>query len=159
MGILTTRPPAASTTAIGISRFATAAEVQAGSNSGVGVTPQALNGGLGFSGFYDSGQKTITPGSNLVLPHGIGRKPILFQTYLTCVTAELGYAVGDEIVAMSGTFAESGTGHGFTMKSDATNLTVAFASNTAVFFVTLPTIWSIAAITNANWKVGFRAWG
>ena len=94
----------------------------------------------------------ITISSGLVLPqaHGLSSIPALTQAHILCLTAELGYSIGDNVTITQGT--ASG---GCIIAPDATNLTV--------FLQALPIIpnkstGTPGAITAANWKLVLRAW-
>lgn len=105
-----------------------------------------------FQKAYESPQQTITAGGSLTLAHGLGVQPKLTGIYLQCVTAENGYAVGDEIV-----FTATNS-NGATIVPDATNLNIRYGSNASPFFANNKNTGTNASISNANWRAVFRAW-
>ena len=83
----------------------------------------------------------------LTVAHGLGQKPDIVQTWLECVTASNGYAVGVRITK----FASNEPA----FSNNATNITIAFSS-------VLPAIFPKAGgaavvITAANWKANMRS--
>ena len=110
---------------------------------------------------YKSPQQTITSGGSLTLPHGfVGVDPTDIETsvILICQTAEFNYSIGDIIVFSAGADTSGATTLSAAIIPDATNLNIRY-SNAATVFVTLDkTTHAQAALTNANWKVIFRAW-
>jgi hypothetical protein len=116
-----------------------------------------------FSQSYTSTQQTITSAGSLTLAHGLGVMPTLFQVALVCQTAELHYSVGDVVVITEiGGFYGAQTG--VAIVPDSTNLNIRFGANAGggggngCFLLLDKTTGSANFITNANWKVVFRAW-
>lgn len=146
---------AASDTAQGAVELATTAETETGTDTARAVTPAGLNGAIGFSNLFTSTAQTITTAGQLVIPHGLTKKPVLVAAYMTCVTGELGYTSGDEIaVNVAG---DVGTGSwGMSVLLDATNLTVRFGASGMI--ATHKTTGVGTLITNGNWTITFRAW-
>jgi hypothetical protein len=123
---------------------------------------QTLPPVYGFqSGYYESPPQTITAGGSLTIPHGLGRKPILFQYMLVCTTAELGYSIGDElpIEAQPIGSSSSSIAQGVAVVPDDTNLNVRFGSQANVFQIIRKDTGSNASITIANWRFVVRCWG
>lgn len=152
---VTAATPAASATVSGLVELATTAETQTGTDTARAVTPAGLNGAIGFSNLFTSTAQTITTAGQLVIPHGLTKKPVLVAAYMTCVTGELGYTSGDEIaVNVAG---DVGTGSwGMSVLLDATNLTVRFGASGMI--ATHKTTGVGTLITNGNWTITFRAW-
>ncbi|MDG4877657.1 hypothetical protein P9273_21375 [Mesorhizobium sp. WSM4935] len=113
---------------------------------------QNAAGSLPFKQRFESAQQTITAGGPLTLAHGLAAQPKLYLIYLQCVTAENGYAVGDEI-----TFSATNS-NGVTIVPDATNLNIRYGSNAQPFFANNKNTGANAGLTNANWRAVFRAW-
>jgi len=146
---------AASDTAQGAVELATTAETETGTDTARAVTPAGLNGAIGFSNLFTSTAQTITTAGQLVIPHGLTKKPVLVAAYMTCVTGELGYTSGDEIAA--NVAGDVGTGSwGMSVLLDATNLTVRFGASGMI--ATHKTTGVGTLITNGNWTITFRAW-
>ena len=101
-----------------------------------------------------SAAQTVTTAGSLTLAHGLGEAPKLIMVFLTCLTAEAGYAVGD-IFLMNPQL--TGGSAGITCMFDATNLTVRFANVTAVLNAHHKTTGTNTVLTNANWSITFRA--
>jgi hypothetical protein len=112
------------------------------------VTPAGLQGAIGFSAVYTSTEQTITAAGTLTLAHGLGRKPIFVQPRLKCLTAEMGYSVGDEV--FTAPFSQN-TSFGLSMVTDATNLTIRYGSSGLI--ITNKTTGGSGAITVANWSL------
>lgn len=108
---------------------------------------------------YDSGQQTITSAGALTLAHGLGVRPAVVETIMHCVTGEAGFSAGDEILQNPGATTDGGSiDHGFSGKIDATNITIRFAPNTAVFRACHATTGTQTNLTNGNWAAIWRAW-
>jgi hypothetical protein len=95
--------------------------------------------------FY-SDTYTITSGMALTIAHGLPKVPKQVWMRLKCLTAELGYAIGDE-VALSASAAVS-------VAVNSTSIKVVFA--------TLPSIvnfstQAVTAITAADWNLVVKA--
>lgn len=105
-----------------------------------------------FTQSYDSGQQAATANTTLTLAHGLGVQPKLYQTYLQCVTADQGYAVGAEIWM---TPEAPGSSIGHSVQADATNITVYLGSGG---FNAVNTSHQGATLNSANWRMVVRAW-
>ena len=127
---------------------ASTAETKTGTSTTKAVTPAGLQGAIGFSAVYTSTEQTITAAGAQTLAHGLGRKPIFVQPRLKCLTAEMGYSVGDEV--FTAPFSQN-TSFGLSMVTDATNLTIRYGS--AGLIVTNKTTGGSGAITPANWSL------
>lgn len=95
---------------------------------------------------------TITSGMSLVVNHGLSRAPRSVWLELKCITAELGYAIGDSVslfvIGLS-------NGGGATVAANATQIKV-YLSN--LFFLNDSTNSNVAAeITAANWNLVIKA--
>ena len=108
---------------------------------------------------YTSSGQTITSAGSLVLAHGLGAMPALIQCRLKCLTGEIGYTVGDEVMTdFFASYAGGGAGQGVSIVPDSTNLNIRFGSTTTVFALPNKTTGTIANATNANWQLIVRAW-
>jgi hypothetical protein len=113
-----------------------------------------------FTKNFQSAQQTISNAGALTVPHGLGVKPSLVRAILVCTTADGGYSVGDEYdlgVAQSwdaGTAQQKGMG----MWSDATNIYSIFANIANPFSIFAKTTGVPTTLTNANWRLIFRAY-
>jgi hypothetical protein len=84
--------------------------------------------------------------------HGLGQTPHDVLLEIECLTAELGYSIGDKIQLNRSTLYASGASHGLSVSWDATNVTVISANNT-IASVPHKSTRSMTAITPANWKL------
>ncbi len=109
-----------------------------------------------FTKSYDSGNQTITPAGSLTLAHYLGTTPRFFLTFLKCLTAEIGFSVGD-LLYTSLTVSES-TDYGTSIVPDATNLNIRFGSSTYTYIILDKGLGTRVNITNANWALVVRAW-
>ena len=50
-----------------------------------------------FTASYQSAAQTMTAGSGATLAHSLGGRPKIIYAYIRCKTAELNYAIGDEV--------------------------------------------------------------
>lgn len=106
---------------------------------------------------YTSPNQTITAAGALTLAHGLGAMPTLVQLRLKCLTAELGYSIGDEIIA-NPTTDDGTTSRGISIVPDATNVNVRFGSNANLYALLNKGTGTRATITNANWALIVKAW-
>lgn len=135
---------------------ATEAEARAGLLNSVGMTPlttaQAM-ATLPFTRAYQSSEQTITSGGLLTLAHGLGAVPKLITGRVKCLTAEAGYAVGDQVaVALPIGSSETGTRLNSVM-ADATNISIRLTSYATVFAVGHKTTGAAAFLTNSRWAL------
>jgi len=144
---------AASETAQGVSELATIAEIQTGADNTRTITPAGLKGAIGFSKSFKSTDQTVTVNSKLTVAHGLGVVPELWKVVLKCTTAELNYAIGDEVI------------HGYADTVGASNVSTSVNTTNFVLVikdsVRLPdknSTFSMGVITPANWKWVFRGW-
>lgn len=97
-------------------------------------------------------QQTPIGGTVYSVQHGLGAIPSFVVVYYECVTAELGYSIGDR--TMQGAFSSSNAaGDGFMVEFDATTLRILVASNAPVVVLnrTTPALYTLG--TAANWKM------
>lgn len=77
----------------------------------------AVSGG---SGQFSSGQLTPVLGGLLSASHGLGAKPTYYSAFIRCLTAEGGWAVGDEVQVFP--VALGGAGYGVQVYADTTTI-------------------------------------
>lgn len=138
--------------------IASSAEVITGTDNAKAISALALKTALGFSAHYESAAQTLTSGGSLTLAHGLGRKPILIQMYLKCLTAEMGYSINDVVLVPGGAYGNANSSTGAVIVPDATNLNVRFGSNTNLWEILNYTTGTAAFITKANWGLIIEAW-
>lgn len=105
---------------------------------------------------YDSGPQTITSAGTLTLNHGLGLIPHAYRFALRCLTAQAGYAVGDE-VAIDVEIINTTDIAGVSVKESSTALTVRYSSLASVFTVPHATTGAMTQLTNASWAFIVRA--
>lgn len=104
---------------------------------------------------YNSGLQTIVvsgEGSTLTLAHGLGRRPLTYQTFLRCQTAQHNYSIGDIVpVPVTYTYGTAGGSiMGASIVADATNLNVRYGDGG--FVIPIKTTGAVGAITVGNWR-------
>jgi hypothetical protein len=114
----------------------------------------------GFSGFpvpsFESAELAIAANTIQTVAHGLGRVPKLFSAVIRCKTAELGYAVGDEVAYTTSLNSDSATFSDPTIWANATTLGIGWAAQP--FVLNNIATHGAASPTLANWKVVLRAW-
>lgn len=115
---------------------------------------------LGIGNGYTSANQTITLAGGLTLAHGLGAKPTLVTASLVCVIAELGYAVGDEVVINPALNDDGSNRRGISLVPDATAINVRYGSGASGVGLTIirADTGDRAPITSANWRLVVRAW-
>lgn len=105
----------------------------------------------GLSPAYASAQTTIVSSANNVysFTHGLGATPAAYKFRLHCLTAELGYSVGDEVQLSNNS--DGDVAHGSGSWANAT--TVNYVTNQLTPLVYSRSSNVMAAITAANWKI------
>lgn len=81
---------------------------------------------------FITGNITITPSSTITVAHGLAARPELVSLSIVCLTAELGYSVGEEVpVSIIGEWQGQNTTitRGIGCSYDDTNLYINIASN------------------------------
>lgn len=109
---------------------------------------------LTFAPNFESSEQAITTSTNIGVAHGLGATPRLTSAILRCKTADAGFAVGDEIVA-SASIASTNVS-ALTVYANSTN--IALTVPDVGFMAVNPSTHGLAGLTNANWKIVFRAW-
>lgn len=103
---------------------------------------------------FTSSAQTITSAGSLTIAHGLGSQPILVMAFLTNLTAEFGYSIGDDTLV---SIDRSSSTNGMSIVPDATNLNIRFGSNSTVFQILNKTTGANASLTNASWELTVRA--
>lgn len=111
------------------------------------------NGGVFPAGYFQSSPQTIAAsGSTALVSHGLGAQPKLMYVTLQCISADLGYSVGDEVPMP---FASEYSVGGFTCFANATQCGSIVNANLQIANKSTSTF---STITYASWKIIFRAW-
>lgn len=105
----------------------------------------------GLSPAYASAQTTVVSAANNVysFTHGLGATPASYKFRLHCLTAELGYSIGDEVQLSNNS--DGDVAHGSGSWANAT--TINFVTNQATPLIYSRSSNVMAAITAANWKI------
>lgn len=106
---------------------------------------------------YESAPQVITAGGLLTLAHSLGAKPTRVQGFLSCVTAEQNYSVGDECPVSLDNQGTNSLTWGASCAFDATNIYVRPSGTSGSFILLNKTTTSAFQITNANWRLIVRA--
>jgi len=106
---------------------------------------------------YTSANQTITAAGALTLAHGLGTMPLLIQARMKCLSSEVGYTTGDEVI-INPCVNGSGTGQALTIVPDATNLNIRIPQAANSIVIANKGTGVTATITDANWALIFRAW-
>ena len=111
-----------------------------------------------FTKYYESPEQPIVLGGLLTLTHEFGVKPLV-QVWAKCVTAESGYAVGDELL-LTGVSDHVGAAQGFGLSTRVTNASVLIriGANGWIGMLINASNGASAPNTPANWRLIVRAW-
>ena len=136
------------------------AEAEAGTSTDTLMTPQRVDQHLDARADapnFTSAAQTFAAATSTSLAHGLGAAPSKIRVIYECITTDRGYAVGDRVsfgeshynVTSSSTF-------GHIIRTDATNVTIAYGSGG----LTLPNASSgiEQTLTAANWEIYVEAW-
>lgn len=107
---------------------------------------------------FESGAQVITSAGALTLAHGLGVIPKLVGLHLKCLTAEYGYAIGDELFVNVGAGKVKTDEVAMSIVPDATNLNIRFPNDVTVFSSCNKATGVPERLTNANWELHVRAW-
>ena len=112
-------------------------------------------GGGVFTSSFESAALTITASTDLNAVHGLGVVPQGMQAFIRCGTAELGYAIDDEVEFLNGNAGSPPTIHYKGLYSNLTNIGWVTGASLAI---TNRTTGEMDTITLANWKLILRAY-
>lgn len=140
----------------------------AGLNVGTLALTDAGAGSVNISGSYKVNNVALvsgrTPGAQAVLnpyalnstvtqAHGLSSKPTEVIWYLECLTAELGYSIGDRVIAGYWSDANAaGTGQ-FSIAVDATNTVITTNNGGTTPLLINKSTRALTALTAADWKL------
>jgi hypothetical protein len=141
-----------------IAERATSAEIKTGTDAAKIITPANLLAALGITSHYNSGNQTITSAGSLTLSHGLGREPLLINTWLKCLTAENGYSIGQKLSTESNNSTAVSDNKGHALVVDNTSIYIKFGSLSSVYSDLHWTTGLGIAFTNANWALIVEAW-
>lgn len=108
-----------------------------------------------FTNSYDSGALAFTAGGLHSLTHGLGKVPKVVVASMICVTPELGYSAGEEIL-YPGFATDSGGSTGLSVLITGTQILVRMGASN---FVILNKATGVTTFfTAANWNIRIRAY-
>lgn len=135
--------------------------------AGTETEPRALSAadvraGVALSKMWESAPQAITAGGLLTIAHTLGVVPKLVQTWLECVTADLGYAPGDEVPMNPHLNAGASASYGQSIECTSTDILVRYGASTVggstgAYQILNKGTGSVGVITLANWKLIVRA--
>jgi hypothetical protein len=113
-----------------------------------------------FTQSYESSAQTITSAGSLTLAHGLSSEPLSVSAYLTCLTADNNYSIGDKMpISIFMNNDEPSTSRGLSVIFDATNLNVRFGSQASTLIgVVNKTTGTRTFNLNSRWSITFRAY-
>ena len=132
--------------------IASQAEAEAGTDNTKVMTPLRTAQASGWR--YLSANQTLTLDGSGTLAHSLGATPTDFQAFLVCTTSDLGWAIGDIVLAPLG-FQIGGSHYGVTLGADATNMYFAIGSNIQIRNKSTTT--TFGNITASSWRLVVRA--
>lgn len=122
------------------------------------IGPTGATGPSPFLGTsYDSGNQTLTAAGTLTLAHGLGAAPKIRTYILKNVTADIGYAIGDE-VDIGPQLCPTNASGGLSVVANSTNFILRFGSSAQMFTLPNKGTGSSQNIAVANWKLVVRAY-
>lgn len=107
-----------------------------------------------FATVYDSSEQTITAGTTVTIPHGIGSPPRKMWCVLVCKTTDLGYGVGDEAQIP---LYEDNQDYGVSLSADTTSIYATFGADGIRLMRRNAPIGALAALgATGNWRLVVR---
>lgn len=100
-----------------------------------------------------SGALPLSVGGSLSFAHGLGAKPSKVALVFTCLSADMGFAVGDEVfLGLIGAVGDNG----FTVYADATSV-VLRQTLASTIRLNSKTTGGVSAVVLGSWSVKIRA--
>lgn len=119
-----------------------------------GVSWQTISGDYS----YESSEQTITTAGLLTLAHGLGRKPYVTEIWLRCVSADNGYAAGQEVLVAPQNYLGLSIHASHSLRLDGPNIVIRIGNRaTSSFAYTNGGSGSEGAMNNASWRLIARA--
>lgn len=125
-----------------------------GENLPTGAAVTAYVDAQPLSGFFKStGNEIPAAGVPLSKAHGLGATPNLYTVSLVCASADLGYAVGEEISLA----AHEGNGTRALSHWSAPN-SIGFIYSSGIYIANRSASGAVSPIDTAKWRLTYRAW-
>jgi hypothetical protein len=146
---------AATDSVVGVVELATSSEIRTGTDTTRAITPAGLLAAQGYVSEYNSGQISFTAGGGGTLAHGLGRRPIKFQAFYECTTAQGNYQVGDILLAAGNS--DNNTSIGVHVWTRGTTEILWRIGSTGVV-LNDATTGTQFLMTTTSWRLIVRAW-
>lgn len=133
--------------------IASTAQAQAGTSNSVLMTPlrtEEWATARDTNRRYTSTQQSLTVGGLITLTHGLGSVPFLYTFKLVCVSDNVGYVAGDQVLLHPGV-TSTNTSTGIGVKVTSTQIIIRVGSN-GIEIVSGVT-GGVSFITLANWRL------
>lgn len=150
---------AATETAAGIVELATNAEFTTGTDTARAITAANVLAGLGFTELATSSEISLTAGGDGNFAHGLGVMPKIVTASLRCKTAQVNWAVDDELYCGGFGFFLNNSPTGVLLGANSTNVKYVFGSDATIANIIDATSGAGANVTAASWRLVIRAWG
>lgn len=117
------------------------------------ATPEWVRGYINAQKFTSAEQAFPAAATMVSVSHGLGAVPFSYSVHLRCKTAELGYAVGDEVQITSNIDADGGRRNATSVNETSITFTPLINN----YFLPVKNTAAPGNITAANWRLVFRA--
>lgn len=114
--------------------------------------------GAVISESFTSAEQTITLAGGLTLAHGLSAAPSLMQCRIICKVANVGFAIGDEVLIASTVVSSASANKGLSLWPDATNVNIRFGLGSGTFNIVNKSTGGVSSITITSWKLIVKAW-
>lgn len=111
-----------------------------------------------FTKSFESAQQMIASGALLTLPHSLSVRPPLYAVFGQCISADAGYASGEEAVFSVFTSTDPAAAKGMSVRANATNILVRFGSDASPIRVIRADNGDEIDIDETKWRLVARAW-
>lgn len=114
-------------------------------------------GQLPFTNGYISPQQTISSAGALSLMHSLGVSPAIIQLRMICVSADIGYSIGDEVVCQM-CAGDQAANTGVSVVPTNTKIEIRFGATANPMLLNHKATGATVFATSANWRLIVRAW-
>lgn len=114
-------------------------------------------GQLPFTKGYISPQQTISNAGALSLMHSLGVSPAIIQLRMICVSADIGYSIGDEVVCQM-CAGDQAVSTGVSVVPTNTTIEIRFGATANPMLLNNKATGATVFATSANWRLIVRAW-
>ena len=124
----------------------------AGDNSTRIASTAYVQGELIFTKSFTSAEQSITSAGLFTLPHSMGITPKIIIFHGKCITADVGYSIGDEIELNGVNNSTATADRHNSVRKDSTNIVVRLSSTGNVFTAAGKNTGDTFSLTDANWN-------